>query len=141
VILGVRMNEQLKDANTRDKIAKKVLSVLAEVPGSDVELKAALKRACREVARTLLAAEELPAAVSPFFLDTRLDLPERGASLALVGFMCPAHEDNVSFSGESENRTIALHRLIESAVVSQGHDRALCINANAVRCLKSGDGS
>ncbi|CAM9574148.1 unnamed protein product, partial [Pylaiella littoralis] len=141
VILGVRMNEQLKDANTRDEIAEKVLSVLAEVPGSDMELKAALKRACREVARTLLGAEELPAAVSPLFLDARLDPPERGASLALVGFMCPAHEDNVSFSGESENRTIALHRLIESAVVSQGHDRALSINANAVRCLKSGDGS
>ncbi|CAB1120532.1 unnamed protein product [Ectocarpus sp. CCAP 1310/34] len=135
------MRTKLEDAEIRAEISRAVKPVLLEPRRSAKELKGALKMACGKVARILLDSEKLPPQVSPFFLNDCFDQPERGASYALVGFMCPAHEDNVGFSGESGNRTIKLHRLIESAVASQGHDRAVCVNTNAVRCLKSGDGS
>lgn len=92
-----------------------------------------------KVAWILTDAGELPKEVSPFFLEPLFNAPERGESCALMGYMCPAHEDNVSLGGETENRTIALHRLIESAVVERGHYKSLCVNVNCCQCLKARD--
>ncbi|CAN0288050.1 unnamed protein product, partial [Ectocarpus sp. 4 AP-2014] len=141
VAICTEMRTKLEAVEVRTKISRAVKRMLLRLSRPAMDLKTALKMACGQVAKILLGEEELPPQVSPFFLDASFDQPERDGSYALVGFMCPAHEDNVCFSGESLNRTTTLHRLIESALVSQGHDQALCVNTNAVRCLKSGDGS
>ncbi|CAM9342292.1 unnamed protein product, partial [Pylaiella littoralis] len=88
------------------------------------------------VARTLTGSGGLPEEMLPFLLHPHYEPPRRRQSCALVGFMCPAHDDNVGFSGATGNRTIILHRLIESAVVERGHHPSLCVNINCFRCLK-----
>ena len=135
------MNGQLEDVDTRAKIVREVGAVLDRLSGSEIELQPALKETWDIVARTLTDSGVLPEEVLPFFLHPRYEPPRRGQSCALVGFMCPAHEDNVGFSGPTGNRTITLHRLMESAVVERGHHESLCVNLNCFRCLKDGDGS
>lgn len=115
--------------------------MLGNLSRSEIDLKPALEEMFGKVAQKLLGSEKLPEEVSQFCLDPRFKSPEKDTPLTLLGFMCPAHEDNVSHGGESDNRTITLHRLIESAVVERGHVKALCINVNAVLCLKDGDGN
>lgn len=135
------LNGQLEDVDNRANIVREVGAVLDRLSGSDIELQPALRETWGIVARTLSDSAGLPEEVLPFFLHPRYKPPRRGQSCALVGFMCPAHEDNVAFSGATGNRTVTLHRIIESAVVEMGHPESLCVNANCFRCLKDGDGS
>ncbi|CAB1102634.1 unnamed protein product [Ectocarpus sp. CCAP 1310/34] len=106
--LCTELNNRLEDVSTIADVLREVEEVLGELSGSKIELEPALKEMVGKVARVLMGVEELPKEMSPFFLDPLFNAPEWGESCALMGYTCPAHEDNVSLGGETENRIITL---------------------------------